>query len=99
MIFRGNQPLPDLKRPIILVDDGLASGFTLRVAIKALRKAGATNIILVVPTGHLESAQMILEEVEAIYCPNLRSGFSFAVADAYEQWGDLGEKEVIKLLE
>jgi predicted phosphoribosyltransferase len=40
-----------------------------------------------------------LEEVEAIYCPNLRSGFSFAVADAYEQWGDLGEKEVIKLLE
>lgn len=99
MIFRGNQPLPDLKRPIILVDDGLASGFTLRVAIKALRKAGATNIILAVPTGHLESAQMILEEVEAIYCPNLRSGFSFAVADAYEQWGDLGEKEVIKILQ
>jgi predicted phosphoribosyltransferase len=99
MIFRGNQSLPDLKRSILLVDDGLASGFTIRVAIRALRKAGATNIILAVPTGHLESAQMILEEVEAIYCPNLRSGFSFAVADAYEQWSDLSEKDVIKILE
>ncbi len=99
MVFRGNQPLPDLRRPIILVDDGLASGFTLRVAIKALRKASATNIILAVPTGHLESAQMILEEVETFYCPNVRSGFSFAVADAYEQWSDLDEKEVIKILQ
>jgi predicted phosphoribosyltransferase len=41
---------------------------------------------------------MISEEVEAIYCPNLRSGFSFAVADAYEQWSDLDEQEVIRLL-
>ena len=98
-MFRGDRPLPDFKRPIILVDDGLASGFTLRVAIKALRQAGATNIILAVPTAHSESVQMILEEVEAIYCPNLRSGFSFAVADAYEQWSDLDEEEVIRILE
>jgi predicted phosphoribosyltransferase len=41
---------------------------------------------------------MILEEVEAIHCPNLRSGPSFAVADAYEQWSDLDEEEVIRLL-
>jgi putative phosphoribosyl transferase len=98
-MFRGNRPLPDLKRPIILVDDGLASGFTLHVAIKALRKAGATNVVVAVPTCHLESAQMILEEVEAIYCPNVRSGLSFAVADAYEQWSDLTEQEVIIILQ
>ena len=98
-MFRGNRPLPDFKDPIILVDDGLASGFTLRVAIKALRQNGATNVILAVPTAHSESVQMILEEVEAIYCPNLRSGLSFAVADAYEQWSDLDEEEVIRLLQ
>lgn len=97
-MFRGDRPLPDFKRPIILVDDGLASGFTLRVAIKALRQNNATNVILGVPTAHSESVQMILEEVEAIYCPNLRSGFSFAVADAYEQWSDLDEQEVIRIL-
>jgi putative phosphoribosyl transferase len=99
VMFREDRPLPDFKRPIILVDDGLASGFTLRVAIKALRQTGATNIILAVPTGHLESAQMILEGVEAIYCPNLKSGFSFAVADAYEQWSDLDEQEVKRILQ
>jgi len=98
-MFRDNRPLPDFKRPIILVDDGLASGFTLRVAIKALRQAGATNVILAVPTAHSESVQMILEEVEAIYCPNLRSGLSFAVADAYERWSDLDEQEVVRLLQ
>jgi putative phosphoribosyl transferase len=99
MMFRGDRPLPDFKRPIILVDDGLASGFTLRVAIKALRQNGAASVILAVPTAHSESVQTILEEVEAIYCPNLRSGLSFAVADAYEQWSDLDEEEVIRLLQ
>ncbi len=97
-MFRGDRPLPDFKHPIILVDDGLASGFTLRVAIKALREAGAKKIILAVPTAHSESLQMILEEVEAIYCPNLRGGLSFAVADAYEHWSDLDEEEVITIL-
>ncbi len=97
-MFRGDRPLPDFKRPVILVDDGLASGFTLRVAIKALRRAGATNVILAVPTAHSESVQIVLGEVEAIYCPNLRSGLSFAVADAYEQWSDLEEQEVTRLL-
>ncbi len=98
-MFRGDRPLPDFRRPIILVDDGLASGFTLRVAIKALRHNGAANLILAVPTAHSESVQMILEEIEAIYCPNLRSGLSFAVADAYEEWSDLDEREVIRLLQ
>jgi predicted phosphoribosyltransferase len=92
--FRGDRPLPDFKRPIILVDDGLASGFTLRVAILALRKAGTAKIILAVPTAHSESIQTILEEVEVVYCPNLRRGLSFAVADAYEEWRDLDEEEV-----
>ena len=81
------------------MDDGLASGVTLRAAIKALRRAGATPIILAVPTAHLESIQLILQEVEAIYCPNIRSGLSFAVTDAYEQWSDLDEQEVIRLLQ
>jgi len=98
-MFRGNQPLPDFKRPLILVDDGLASGFTLRVAIKALRRNGAKNLILAVPTAHSESVRLMLEEVEAIYCPNLRSGLSFAVADAYERWSDLDEQEVIRILQ
>jgi putative phosphoribosyl transferase len=97
--FRGDRPFPDLRRPVILVDDGIASGFTLLTAVEALKKAGCREIILAVPTAHEESLTRILEQVDMIYCPNMRSGWSFAVADAYEHWRDLEEQEVIQFLE
>jgi putative phosphoribosyl transferase len=98
-ILRGDRPLPNFtQNTIILVDDGLASGFTLLVAIEALGKAGCQHIILAVSTAHQESIRRLMGKVEAIYCPNLRGGLSFAVADAYEHWRDLDEKEVKKIL-
>jgi len=97
-LLRGDRPMPDFKHPVILVDDGLASGFTLVVAIEALRNAGCQEIILAVPTAHEESLQRVTEKVEAIYCPNIRGGFSFAVAEAYENWSDVEEADVIKIL-
>ena len=98
--LRGSQPLPDLEnRSAILVDDGLASGFTMRVAVAALRNAGAGRIVVAVPTAHRHSAEMIAREVEALYCANIRGGLSYAVASAYRHWSDVAEEEVVKLLE
>ena len=98
--LRGKRPFPDLsKHSVILVDDGLASGFTMRVAVEALRKSGADHIILAVPTGHRRSVEVVAQEVEALYCPNIRGGWSFAVASAYEWWSDVTEEEVIRILE
>jgi putative phosphoribosyl transferase len=98
--FRGDRPLPDLtKRQAMLVDDGLASGFTLLVAVEALRKAGAQHICVAVPTGHASSLPRMASEVEALYCANIRGGFSFAVADAYEAWTDVTEEEARALYE
>lgn len=92
--FRGDHPFPDLaNHRTILVDDGLASGFTMLVAIEALRNAGARDICVAVPTGHWSALQKMVQEAETIYCANIRSGFSFAVADAYEAWTDVAEKE------
>jgi len=97
--LRGSQPLPDLEnRSAILVDDGLASGFTLRVAVAALRNAGAGRIVVAVPTAHRHSAEMIASEVEALYCANIRGGLSYAVASAYRHWSDVAEEELIKIL-
>jgi putative phosphoribosyl transferase len=96
--FRGDRPFPDLsKRRVILLDDGLASGFTMLVAIEALRKAGARHLCVAVPTGHGSSLPRMAQEVEALYCANIRGGFSFAVADAYEAWTDVDEEEAIAL--
>jgi putative phosphoribosyl transferase len=98
--LRGNKPFPDLgDRSAILVDDGLASGFTMQTAVAALRKAGAGQIVVAVPTGHRQSVQMIAREVETLFCANIRSGFSFAVASAYCSWSDVGEEDMVKMLE
>jgi putative phosphoribosyl transferase len=96
--FRGDWPFPDLsKHAAILVDDGLASGFTLLVAVHALRNAGAHSVCVAIPTAHESSLQRVAPEVEAVYCANIRSGLSFAVADAYAHWADVAEEEAIAL--
>jgi putative phosphoribosyl transferase len=98
--LRGRQPFPDLgNRSAILVDDGLASGFTMRVAVAALRNAGAGRIVVAVPTAHRHSAEMIARDVEALYCANIRGGLSYAVASAYRHWSDVAEEDVVKILE
>ena len=94
----GKPPLQVAGRPVILVDDGIASGFTMLVAVEALRKAGANQIIIAVPTAHWEAIEYVLPNVEEFYCANLRSGWAYAVADAYERWTDVSEEEVIEIL-
>lgn len=83
---------------VILVDDGLASGFTLRAAIAALRSANAATISVAVPTAQEAAAQSIAPTVDAFYCANLRSGYRFAVADAYVVWSDVDEDTVRAML-
>ena len=98
--LRGTKPLPDLgNRCAILVDDGLASGFTMRVAVKALRSAGVGRIVVAVPTGHRQSVEMIAQEVEKLYCANIRGGLSYAVASAYRHWSDVAEEDVVNIME
>ena len=97
--LRGRHPIPDLvNRSVILVDDGLASGFTMRVAVSALRNSGAGRIIVAVPTGHRHSVEIIAQEVEKLYCANIRGGYSYAVASAYRHWSDVAEEDVVKLM-
>ena len=98
--LRKNRPFPVLTEHYTLfVDDGLASGFTMLVAIEALKKAGADHIIVAVPTAHKESLNAIITKVDAVFCPNIRSGLRYAVADAYERWSDVDESEVLNNLE
>ena len=96
--FRGNKPMSPVKdKTIILVDDGLASGFTMLAAVRSLRKRQPRKIIVAVPTASSGAIDLLKSEVDEIVCLNIRSG-SFAVADAYENWYDLTDEEVQKIL-
>ena len=97
--LRGNHSFPNLaQRLVFLVDDGLASGFTMRVAIDALTHAGADTIAVAVPTAHSSAIEQLLAKVTTVCCPNVREGWSFAVADAYEHWSDVEESELVQYL-
>ncbi|PLX47263.1 MAG: hypothetical protein C0612_11010 [Desulfobulbaceae bacterium] len=70
--FRYNKPLPDIAaRHVILVDDGLASGYTMRAAIAYLRKRKPGSITIAVPTGSADTVKMLLREVDTICCLNI----------------------------
>ncbi|MEW6331803.1 MAG: phosphoribosyltransferase family protein [Pseudomonadota bacterium] len=96
----GSRRTPDLaRRDVILVDDGLASGFTMHTAIDALHQLAADRIIVAVPTGHADAVTRIAALVDSLYCPNIRQGMSFAVADAYEEWTDVSEATVAGIMQ
>ncbi len=98
-LFRGNRPFPELKgQTVILVDDGLASGFTMMAAVKTVSSKGARSIVVAVPTASEKAISKLSPLVDEIYCPNVRGGVFFAVADAYQHWYDLSEEEVLDLL-
>jgi predicted phosphoribosyltransferase len=98
--LRGGKAYPDLAgRPTIIVDDGLASGYTMRAAVNFLKAKGAGKIIVAVPTASARTAAELLPLMDILVCLNVRGGYSFAVADAYQNWYDLTEKEVLEILE
>ncbi len=97
--FRGDKPMPQFKNKIvILVDDGLASGFTMLAAARAIKKNAPEKLIVAVPTASLGAIELLAPEVDEIVCLNIRSGSSFSVAEAYENWYDLTDEEVLKIL-
>jgi putative phosphoribosyl transferase len=96
--FRGDQLRPELSgRTALLVDDGLASGFTMLVAVEAVQGLKARKIIIAVPTGSADRLRKVAREVDALYCANIREGWGFAVAEAYKRWFDLEEEEAVRL--
>lgn len=94
--FMGNRCIPPVRgKTVILTDDGLASGFTMLAAVRALRPGEPDRIIVAVPTGSASSAALVAQEADLVACLNIRSGRTFAVADAYREWHDLNDREVL----
>ena len=99
-MFRGGRPFPDLTgKRVVLVDDGLASGFTMLASLDMVSKAQPRETVVAVPTAPQSAIDRISPAVDRIYCANIRTGPYFAVAEAYRNWYDLDEKEVVALLE
>lgn len=97
--FRGGEPFPVLEdEVVILVDDGMASGFSMLAAVESAKRDNPERLVVAVPTGSENSVQRISEEVDELVCLNIRTGRRFAVAEAYRDWHDLEDEDVLELL-
>lgn len=98
--FTGGRGIPPVRgKTVILTDDGLASGFTMLAAVRGLRPGEPARIVVAVPTASASSADLLAREADLVACLNVRSGRTFAVADAYREWHDLSDREVLAALE
>jgi len=96
-LLRGSGKLDLAGKNVIIVDDGLATGSTMEAAVKTCRSLNATAIVIAVPTASQSVVKRFEKLVEKVVCLDIRKNF-IAVADAYEEWHDISEKEMLSLL-
>jgi putative phosphoribosyl transferase len=82
-----------------MVDDGLASGYSMLAAVKMIQNMGASEMILCVPCSPSSSISAVREHFKEIYCLIIQTQGPFAVASYYDDFRDLSDKEVVMTLE
>lgn len=98
-VYRGDRPFPDLRNKVaVLVDDGLASGYTMLAALKFVKARKAGRVVVASPVSS-ESAYVLLKpEADELVVLHVDHEPSFAVASFYHSFPDLEDEEVINIL-
>jgi putative phosphoribosyl transferase len=98
-LFRGGRaPLRIVGKTVILVDDGLATGSTMRAALKALRQQAPARIVAGVPVGAPETCEEFQGEADEMICVRTPEPF-FAVGQFYEDFSQTSDEEVREMME
>jgi predicted phosphoribosyltransferase len=97
--YRGQRPPPDLAgRVVILVDDGLATGSTMRAAVAAARAAGPARVVVAVPTAPASTCEELRGEADEVVCVTTPRPFR-AVGYSYRSFPQTTDEEVRELLQ
>jgi len=96
--YRGNRPFPNLSvKVVVLVDDGLATGATMRAAARAVRQRQPARLIIAVPVAAESSCREIRPEADEVVCAFTPEPF-FGVGQFYEDFSQTTDEEVRILL-
>ncbi len=97
--YRGDRPFPDLRgRVVVLVDDGIATGATMRAALAAVAKAGAARIIVAAPTVAADAAPDVAQGADEVVAVVPPADFD-SVGEWYEDFRQTSDEDVIRLLD
>jgi putative phosphoribosyl transferase len=98
-LYRGDRGVPDIRgNTVILVDDGMATGYTMRVAVTALRHQEPLEIIVAVPVASSEACREVAREANSVVCLSTPQDF-YAVGGWYRNFSQVSDAEVRELLE
>jgi putative phosphoribosyl transferase len=97
-LYRGERPPPEVEgKTVILVDDGLATGSSMRAAVAALRRLRPARIVVAVPTAPVSTCEELRPEVDELVCARTPQPF-YAVGIWYENFNQTTDEEVRRLL-
>lgn len=97
--YRGDRPLPHvIGHTILLIDDGLATGASMRVAVAALRQQHPKRVVVAVPVGPPDTVELIRQEADEVICPATPEPF-FGVGQWYLNFEQTTDDEIQDLLE
>jgi putative phosphoribosyl transferase len=93
----GKTPLEVKGKTVILIDDGLATGASMRVAVHAVRSGGAARVVVAVPVAPADTCEMLRSEADEVVCAETPSDFR-AVGQWYRDFSQTTDDEVAMLL-
>jgi putative phosphoribosyl transferase len=97
-LYRGDIPYPSLKgREVILIDDGIATGSTMKAALASVRKRGAKSVIIAIPVGPPSTIRELEKEADRVVCLHAPEVF-YAIGQFYGDFTQTQDEEVIRLL-
>lgn len=98
-LYRHHRHPRDLNgKTVILVDDGVATGATMKVAIQAARAAGAARVVAAIPVAAPSSVRKLESVAEEVVCLDVPEYF-YAVGQAYQTFDQVSDEEVISILD
>jgi putative phosphoribosyl transferase len=97
--YRDDRPAVDVKgASVIVVDDGLATGATMRAALQALRSREAAVVVVAVPVGSVDTCRVLRDEADEVICMRMPARF-LAVGQAYVDFSPTTDEEVKAVLQ
>ena len=97
-LYRGDAPYPSLKnREVVIVDDGIATGSTMKADVASVRMRGAKTILVAVPVGPFSSIEELKREADNVICLYTPEPF-YAIGQFYEDFTQTSDEEVRRLL-